>query len=101
MGNEDQTPSPIEESIIAYAIARDVAIVAASGNGTGTQPMYPAAYPGVLGVGETELDGSLVGGTGIGAHCRILAPGSNARTTGNLTDNEYTYFRDLIGGTDG
>lgn len=91
-GNEDQTPSPIEESIIAYAIARDVAIVAASGNGTGTQPMYPAAYPGVLGVGETELDGSLVGGTGIGAHCRILAPGSNARTTGNLTDNDYTYF---------
>lgn len=91
-GNEDQTPSPIEESIVAYAIARDIAIVAASGNGTGTQLMYPAAYPGVLGVGETELDGTLVPGTGIGAHCRILAPGSNARTTGNLADNDYTYF---------
>ncbi|MCX7937498.1 MAG: S8 family peptidase [Chlorobi bacterium] len=91
-GNEDQTPSPIEQSIIAFALARDVAIVAASGNSTGAQPMYPAAYPGVLGVGETEVDGSVVPGTGIGAHCRILAPGSNARTTGNIFDADYTYF---------
>ena len=91
-GNEDQAPSPVEESIIAFAIARDVAIVAASGNGTGTQPMYPAAYPGVLGVGETEVDGRIVPGTGIGSHCRILAPGSNARTTGNTTDGDYTTF---------
>jgi len=91
-GNEDQAPSPIEESIIAFALAHDVAIVAASGNGTGTQPMYPAAYPGVLGVGETETDGRIVPGTGIGAHCRILAPGSNARTTGNVSDADYTYF---------
>ncbi|MCX7930405.1 MAG: S8 family serine peptidase [Chlorobi bacterium] len=91
-GNEDQAPSPIEENIVAYVVARDVAIVAASGNGTATQPMYPAAYPGVLGVGETELDGSIVPGTGIGPHCKILAPGSNARTTGNTYDADYTYF---------
>ncbi|GIV53881.1 MAG: hypothetical protein KatS3mg039_0399 [Candidatus Kapaibacterium sp.] len=91
-GNEDQAPSPIEESIIAYAVARDVAIVASSGNGTGTQPMYPAAYPGVLGVGETEVDGRIVPGTGIGAHCKILAPGSGARTTGSASDADYTYF---------
>ncbi|MCX8051103.1 MAG: S8 family serine peptidase [Chlorobi bacterium] len=91
-GNDDQAPSPIEESIVTYAIARDVAIVAASGNGTGTQPMYPAAYPGVLGVGETEVDGSIVPGTGIGSHCKILAPGSGARTTGNAYDADYTYF---------
>lgn len=91
-GNEDQSPSPIEESIVAYAVARDVAIVASAGNGTGAQPMYPAAYPGVLGVGETDVNGSVVPGTGIGAHCKILAPGSNARTTGSLTDADYTYF---------
>lgn len=91
-GNEDQAPSPIEESIVAFALAHDVAIVAASGNGTGTQPMYPAAYPGVLGVGEAEADGRIVAGTGIGAHCRILAPGSNARTTDNQSDATYTYF---------
>ncbi len=91
-GNEDQSPSPIEESIVAYAVARDVAIVASAGNGTGAQPMYPAAYPGVLGVGETDVNGRIIPGTGIGAHCKILAPGSNARTTGSLTDADYTYF---------
>jgi subtilisin family serine protease len=91
-GNDDQAPSPIEESIVAYAIARDVAIVAASGNGTETNPMYPAAYPGVLGVGETDASGRIVPGTGIGAHCRLLAPGENARTTDSRSNSSYTYF---------
>lgn len=73
--------SEIDQTIIDFAVARDVAIVAASGNigsggGTRYSTFYPAAYYGVLGVGESSINDGLDNGTVLGVQTHILAPGS-------------------------
>jgi hypothetical protein len=67
--------STVLQEAIAYAQARGVAVVAASGNEGADQLDYPAKYPGVLAVGA--IDGTLQpasfsnSGTGLG----VVAPG--------------------------
>ncbi len=73
--------SDIDQTIVDFAVARDVAIVAASGNigsggGTRYTTFYPAAYYGVLGVGESTINDGLDDGTVLGVQAHILAPGS-------------------------
>jgi subtilisin family serine protease len=50
--------STVMADAVAYANLKGVLVVAAAGNNggrsTATTPMYPAAYPGVLGVGATD-----------------------------------------------
>lgn len=78
------TYSSTSENIINYAIANDVSIVAAAGNNGNTAAFYPAAYPGVLGVGVTDPEDSLVPMSGLGSHVDIMAPGQESITTGNF-----------------
>src|SRR5690606_5076857 len=82
--------SDIDKSIIDYAISKDVAIVAAAGNTTTTvnkyDVFYPAAYYGVLGVGEVNLSDKLTNSSSISIGCKILAPGE-----GNYTTTNYNY----------
>lgn len=67
--------SEIDQSIINYAIARDVAIVASGGNTTGSfQKNYPSAYHGVLAVGEVDQMDNF-SGNNLGEYIDILAPG--------------------------
>jgi len=73
--------SEIDQTIIDFAVARDVAIVAASGNvgsggATRYSTFYPAGYYGVLGVGESTINDGLDNGTVLGVQAHILAPGS-------------------------
>lgn len=68
--------SKINESIVRYVQSRDVALVIAAGNGTGAVPWYPAAYPGVLGVGETDITDEATFGSAVGSHSQIMAPGN-------------------------
>lgn len=67
--------SEIDQSIINYAVSRDVAIVASAGNTPGsTLKNYPSAYDGVFAVGEVDqLDN--FSGNNIGEYLDILAPG--------------------------
>lgn len=89
--------SAIEQSIIDYAVANDVAIVASAGNlesGQGTMTkFYPAGYKGVLGVGVvTNTDGE-ASISSLGSHCRIMSPASGNYTT-DLDfgqDNPYSF----------
>lgn len=89
--------SDIDQSIINYAISRDVAIVASAGNvsnkATKYDLFYPAGYYGVLGVGEVNLNDRITNSSSISAGCRILAPGE-----GNHTTTNYGYS-DCDGGT--
>lgn len=56
----EKNPSPIEQSIVDYAIARGVVIVSSAGNKEGSdnstdvrvRDWYPASYNGVIGVGS-------------------------------------------------
>jgi membrane-anchored mycosin MYCP len=83
-------PTAALRTAVAYAQARDALVVAAAGTraselGTdptvADQPSYPAAYPGVLGVGAVDAAGVRVSNSPVGSHVDIVAPGSNVLTT--------------------
>ncbi len=85
--------SSINQSIVDYAVANDVAIVAAGGNegtaGANTyDTFYPSAYKGVLGVGEVYSTDMVTNGSVLGIQTRIMAPGVNNWATRNY--NEYS-----------
>ena len=86
--------SSIEESIIDYAIANDVAIVASAGNQNHRESniatYYPAAYRGVLGVGWTTNDVINLGSSSLGVSCDIFAPSGGYSTTTGASNMSYT-----------
>jgi type VII secretion-associated serine protease mycosin len=69
---------------IADAIAADVVVVAAVGNehrDNGPDPTpYPAAYPGVLGVGAIAEDGTRLPQSQVGPYVDVVAPGADVHT---------------------
>lgn len=65
---------------IAYAVSKDVLVVAAAGNQQPDnqapgRPSYPAAYPGVLGVGAIDIDGAKLPASQLGDFVDLVAPG--------------------------
>lgn len=67
---------------IAYTVARDVVVVAAVGNlhdGGDPRP-YPAAYPGVVGVGAIGPDGTRSPFSQVGSYVDLVAPGGAVLT---------------------
>jgi membrane-anchored mycosin MYCP len=79
--------SPDLAAGVAYAIEKNVVIVAASGNATShmdddaieadKQTFYPANYPEVIAVGAHNQDGNWYEGTNFGNNLDLLAPGVN------------------------
>jgi membrane-anchored mycosin MYCP len=69
---------PALESAVAEAIDRGIVVVAAVGNGhdRGDPTPYPAAYPGVIGVGAINRDGTRWASSQVGSYVDIVAPGS-------------------------
>lgn len=80
--------SPIDQSVIDYAAANDVVIVASAGNHGSFVPNYPSAYDNVLGVGETNEDDFVLSSSGVGVNADVMAPGYLALTT--TSGNGYT-----------
>lgn len=74
LGNDD----PEVRAAVAYAIARNVVVVAAAGNNhaQGDPTPYPAAYEGVIGVGAITPDGVRLDVSQVGKYVDIVAPGS-------------------------
>ncbi len=88
-GKSNKPPSPIEQSIIDYAISRGVVVVAAAGNERNASTMlYPAGYFGVLSVGEVNQVDYVTTNTSINESVRIMAPGEGNYITLN-TPNGY------------
>jgi hypothetical protein len=83
-----RSPSCIDEDVIAYAIARGTAVVAAAGNHNSASPFYPGSYRGVLGVGVVDPEDGVVEMTGRGPTVDVMAPGHGSWTT----DNGGGYF---------
>lgn len=74
--------SPALASAVAYAVAHDVVVVAAAGNqhrsDGGADPVpYPAAYPGVVGVGAIGPDGQRLAESQVGGYVKLAAPGGS------------------------
>jgi type VII secretion-associated serine protease mycosin len=74
------TDSPDLQDAVRYALAKGVVVVAAAGNGhdpdSAADPVpYPAAYPGVIGVGSIGADGLRAPHSQVGPYVRLAAPG--------------------------
>lgn len=81
--------SEINQSIIDFAVERNVLIIAGAGNDNNRAPVYPASYRGVMSVGETDISDAKSMGSSWGWSTDIMAPGYNVRTTDNY-DYSYT-----------
>jgi type VII secretion-associated serine protease mycosin len=70
---------PALESAVAEAIDHGIVVVAAVGNShdRGDPTPYPAAYPGVIGVGAINKDGTRWTSSQVGSYVDIVAPGSS------------------------
>lgn len=94
-----------------YAIANNVAVVAAAGNcGTGTEPgcngygagymSYPARNPGVIAVGATTSTDARASFSSYGHSLDVVAPGSGAINTPTYTPgNQTSLYTSAVFGT--
>lgn len=90
----DGVDSAVVKAAIAYAQGKDVLVVAAAGNareactgtvadseGCGNPVEYPAAYPGVLGVGATDTSDAIASFSETGSFVDLVAPGVRILST--------------------
>ncbi len=70
-----ETESPMMESVIDYASDKGLILVAAVGNEPTGEPVYPAAYPNVIGVGAVMPDGENWPRSNYGSFVTIKSPG--------------------------
>lgn len=68
-------PRAEDETAIAYAMKKDVLVVAASGNSGSGNPYNPAVSPGVLAVGAVDKNGEIWEDSNYGKHLMLTAPG--------------------------
>ncbi|MFF4700173.1 S8 family serine peptidase [Streptomyces chattanoogensis] len=78
-----------EKAAIAYAVKRDVLLVAASGNEGDSSLGYPASAPGVLTVGAVGADGKVWEKSNYGPQVLLAAPGVHIRSLG--VTSQYGY----------
>lgn len=81
---------PALHDAVRFAHQQGVVQVAAAGNTRqiGNAPLYPAAYPEVIGVGATHRTARLAAYSSTGAHVHLLAPGGAG--TGRAEDDILT-----------
>jgi subtilisin family serine protease len=71
-------PNMILESVVRLVIARGFIIVAAVGNdGPAAPPLYPASYPGVIGVTAVDAHRRVLVEAARGPQVRFAAPGAD------------------------
>ncbi|OKL36449.1 hypothetical protein BLL40_10870 [Domibacillus mangrovi] len=77
----DYMPSPLIQEAVQYAIDSGTVVVAAAGNASTDTSMYPAAYPGVISVGNVDGGKKLSDSSNYGASVDVVAPGENIYST--------------------
>lgn len=79
----------VERDAVAYAVAHNVVVVAAMGNGGPAAPTsFPAAYPDVIAVAAIDSTDHRASFSQVGPHIDISGPGVNVFST--VWDNGYT-----------
>ncbi len=63
------------EAILDYAASKDIIVVASAGNEPTGKPVYPAAYPSVIGVGAAYPNGKIWEKSNYGSFVDLYAPG--------------------------
>ncbi len=77
------------QSAVDYALEKGCIVVAAGGNDGIEQPIYPAAYPDVIGVSVLGFDGQIWSDSNSGLHIDVSSPGLDILSTG--LNNDYVY----------
>lgn len=70
-----ETKSEFLEQALDHAVAKGLIIVASAGNEPTGKPVYPAAYPSVVGVGALKPDGNIWEKSNYGNFVSMYAPG--------------------------
>ncbi len=70
-----ETPSGLLASAVGYAAERGLILVAAAGNAPTGNPVYPAAYDNVIGVGALDPKGDAWEHSNFGDFVAVSAPG--------------------------
>jgi subtilisin family serine protease len=78
------SPNKVEAEAIDYARGAGVTMIAAGGNEGVRLVMYPAGYPGVLGVGATDVNNNRASFSNRGPHIDVAAPGQGILSTYNV-----------------
>jgi type VII secretion-associated serine protease mycosin len=96
---------PAVRGAVAYAVGRDVVVVAAVGNRheQGNPDPYPAAYGGVLGVGAIGADSTRQQYSQTGRYVDVMAPGGEVLTAaprrGHRLENGTSYAAPFVSAT--
>ena len=73
--------SKVLEDAVKYAQGKGALIVAAMGNDASEEPSYPAAIPGVMAVGATNVRDRQASFSNFGKHISVSAPGEDILST--------------------
>jgi subtilisin family serine protease len=76
-----QSEDSVLGAAIDYAHAHGVTIVAAAGNWNVSEPFYPAAFPGVIGVSAVDDQRAKAGFSNYGSYVDVAGPGVNVLST--------------------
>ena len=101
------TDNALVEQAVARALASGVVVVAAAGNRGGDKDgnptPYPAAYPGVIGVGAVTADGTRAPYSQHGKYVDLVAMGDGvtvaARAGGHRVDQGTSFAAPFVAGT--
>lgn len=77
-----------EADAVAYALRKNVVVIAASGN-EGSQVSYPAGHPGAVAVGGVQNDGEIWEDSNFGPQVLLAAPGTSIVSAGGKTNAAY------------
>jgi hypothetical protein len=83
---------PLADAIAAVR-ARGIPVIAAAGNFQQTDPnslIYPASYPGVIAVGNTQADDTIAPSSSNGSWVDVSAPGTNIFSTWDARDPQLS-----------
>jgi thermitase len=75
------TPSRTGADAVAYALSKGITVVAAMGNNGSGNKSYPAAYPGVIAVGATDINDQVASFSQYGSWISVSAPGYSILST--------------------
>lgn len=73
--------SNAEQEVINYAVSKGCVLVCAAGNNGLNKVIYPAAYDGVLSVGNTDKNDRISSDSNYGKDLDVCAPGSGIYST--------------------